>query len=111
MHQVEPLALYLLNHDAQYLLLPDRILGQEHQSRAVVSLLGHGYSLQEDKFMRYLQHDAGTVAGFSVCALSPSVPHVLQHLQRTVHQFVALVSPDVHHHTHTTSVMLVFGVV
>ena len=45
-HQRQSFALYLLNHHAQYVLLPGGVLGQEHQSRAVLSLLRHGYSLQ-----------------------------------------------------------------
>ena len=105
MHQLQALALYLLYHHTQYLLLGLLVLRQEHQSRAILSLLRHGDALQQDKLVGYLQHDARTVAVLS--DFRPTVPHVLQHFQRIVYQFVALVAVYVHHHAHAAGIVLV----
>ena len=77
-HQRQPLALYLLNHHAQNLLLLLFLFGQEYQARAVLSLLGHGDALQQDKLMGNLHHDACAVARLVAC-LGTTVLHVLQH--------------------------------
>ena len=105
MHQLQSLALYLLDHHAQYLLLLLRVFWQEHQSGAILSLLGNGYALEQDKLMGNLNHDARAVA--VLADFRSAVPHVLQYLKRIVHQFVALVAVDVHYHSHTTGIMFI----
>ena len=79
MHQLQALTLNLLNHHRQDFLLRLFLFRQEHQSRAIFPLLGHGDTLQQDELMGNLQHDAGTVARL-VTRLSTTVLHVLQNL-------------------------------
>ena len=45
MHQRQSLALNLLNHHAQYLLLGLLVLWQKNQTCAVLTLFGHGDTL------------------------------------------------------------------
>ena len=61
--------------------------------------------------MRYLQKDAGTVAGLVVGALGPAVAHILEHLEGVVYQIMALVAMDIDNHAHATGVVLVVRVV
>ena len=84
------------------------VLRQEHQTRTVFSFLRHGDALQQNKLMGNLHHDTSAVARLVAC-LSPTVLHILQHLQGVVHQLVTLAAVDVHYHTHATSIMLVFA--
>ena len=106
MHQCQSLTFYLFYHHAQYLVLGLAIFRQEHQSCAVLSFLWHGDALQQDKLMWYLNHNTGTVASL-VTGFCTAMFHVLQHLQRIVHQLMALASVNIHHHTHTTSIVLI----
>ena len=110
-HQRQAFALYLLNHHAQYVLLTGGVLGQKHQSRAILSLLRHWYSLKKYELVGYLQHYARAVAGLVVGTLSTAVAHVLEHLQRVVHEFVALASMDVDNHSYAARVVLVATVI
>ena len=111
MHELQTLTLYLLYHDAEYALLAHGVLGQEHESRAVLALLGDGYSLQQNELMRYLEHDARAVAGAPVSSLGSTVAHVLKHLEGVVHELMALVAVYVHYHAYAASVVLVGGIV
>ena len=106
MHQLQILTLNLLDHHAQNLLTCLFLLGQEHQSRTILSFLGHGDALQQNKLMRNLHHDTCTVTCL-VASLGASVLHILQHLQCIVHQLMAFSTVDVHHHTHATSVVFI----
>ena len=108
MHQLQPLALYLLNHHAQDVLLLLFVLGHEHHSRAITSFFRHGDALQQDKLMRDLQHYSCAVARLVAC-FGTSMLHVLQHSQGLVNQLVALASMYVDHHAHTTCIVLVVG--
>ena len=110
MHELQAFALDLFYHDAQDGLLAHGVFGQEHQSGAILALLGHRNALKQNKLVRYLQHDAGAGAS-SVSALSASVAHVFEHLQRVVYQLVALVAVNVHYHAHATCVVLVAGII
>ena len=110
MHQLQTLALYLLDHHRQNLLLCRLVLGQEHHARAVLSFLGHGDALQQNELVGYLEHDARSVARL-VARLGTAVLHVLQHLQGVVHQLVALAAVDVHHHAHTAGVVLILWLI
>ena len=110
MHQLQPLALDLLDHHTQDLLLCLLVLGQEHQSCTILTLLGYGNTLKQNKLMGNLHHDAGTVASL-VTRLSATVLHVFQHFKGIVHQLMAFTSVDVHHHSHTTSVVLIVRLV
>ena len=78
MHQLQSLALYLFNHHRENLLLLALALGQKHQARAVLSFFRHGYALQQNELVGYLQHNARTVARLVAC-FGTSVFHVLQH--------------------------------
>ena len=109
MHERQSFALYFLYHDAQYILLPFFVFGQEYESRTVFALFGHRYSLQQNEFMWNLEHYARSVAGLVVGSLCTSVAHVFQHLQCIVHKFVALVAMDIDNHPHSTCIMLVAG--
>ena len=106
-HQSESLALNLLYHYAEHARLKVRVLGKEHQTRAVLALLRHGNALQENELVGYLKHDAGTVAGLVVSTLGTPVLHVLEHLESRVHQFVRLVAVYVHYHTHSARIVFV----
>ena len=87
-HQGESLFFNLFIDDTQNGGLVFFILGQEEQTGTVASLLWNGNALQQDEFMRNLQHDAGTVTGLVVGSFGTSVAHVLQHFQRRLHQVV-----------------------
>ena len=80
-------------------------------SGSVLSAASPRNALKQNKLVRYLQHDAGAVACSSVSALSASVAHVFEHLQRVVYQLVALVAVNVHYHAHATCVVLVAGII
>ena len=110
MHQLQSLALYLLDHHRENLLLLLLLLWQKNQPRAVLSLLWHWNTLQQNELVRNLQHDACTVACL-VARLGPSVLHVLQYAQCLVHQFVALASVDVHHHAYAACVVLILWLI
>ena len=104
---MQPDTLYLLNHNRENLLLRLLVLGQEHQTGAVFAFLRNGNTLEQDKLMRDLQHDAGTIARLVVCPFSATMAHVLKHFQCVVYQFVAFVAVNVDHHTNTTGIMFV----
>ena len=105
MHQLKALALDFLYHHAEDFLLCMFVLGQEHQSCSVFSLLRHRNALKQDELMRNLNHDACSVAVLpDFC--SP-VSHVLEHTKCVVHELVALVAVDVHDHTYAAGVVLV----
>ena len=103
MHQLQPLALYLLRHDADGGTLLLLVLREEHQPSAVSAFLRHGDALQQDELMRYLHHDAGSVA--VVAYLGTTVAHVLQHAQGLVYQLVAFVAMNVDHHAYATGIV------
>lgn len=110
-HQLQALALDLLNHDGQDLLLAFLVFWQEDEASAVFSLLRYRYALKKDKLMGNLQQYAGTVAGLAVSALGSTMTQVLKNLQGVVYKLVALSAMDVNYHSYATSVMLVGTVV
>ena len=107
--QLQSLALYLLYHHAQNLLLRRLVLREKDQSRAVLSLLRHRDALQQYKLMGYLEHDAGSITILTY--LRSTVPHVLKHLQRIIYQLVTLAAVDVDYHAHTAGIVLVFALI
>ena len=109
-HQLQSLALNLLYHHRQNILLRLLVFRQKYQTRTVLSFLRHRDALQQNKLVRNLNHDTGTVARL-VARLSAAVFHVLQHLQCIVYQFVTLSAVDVHYHSHAASIMLVIALV
>ena len=111
MHQRKSFALNLFDHHREYLLLADRVFGQEDKSRAILSLFGDGDALQQNELVGNLQENARTVASLVVGTFGSAMPHVLEHLQCVVYQFVALVTVDVYHHAHTTRVVFVLGII
>ena len=106
MHQLQSFALYLLYHHRENFLLSLFIFGQEDKTCAIPALFGHRDALQQDKFMRNLQHDACSVACL-VTRLGTTMFHVLQHFQCVVNKFVALASVNVYHHAHAAGIVLV----
>ena len=110
MHQLQALALYLLNHHRKYFLLFLLLFGQKHQSRTIFPFLWYGNALQQNELMGYLQHDASTVTRL-VARLCSAVLHVLQHAQRLIHQLVALAAMYIHHHAHAACVVLILWLV
>ncbi len=114
MHQLQTLAFNFLDHDTENLLL--RILDlrsslrQKDQTCTVLTLFWYRNALQKNKLMRNLHHNARTVTCL-VARLRTPVPHVFQHFQRIVHQLVALASVNVHHHAHTTGIVLICFVI
>ena len=110
-HQRESFALYFFYHHLQHAAHGSLVFGQEHESRAVFSFLGHGNALQQNKFVGYLEHDARAVARLVVSTFSAAVAHVLQHGQGVLHQFMTFVAVDVQHHAHAASIVLVCGIV
>jgi len=81
MHQGQSLLFNLFDNDAQDDSLVFSVFGKEKQAGAVFSLLGNGNALQQNEFVRYLQHDAGAVSGFVVRPFRSTVAHVFQYLQ------------------------------
>ena len=75
MHQLQPLALNLLNHDAENLALCLLLFGQEYQTGAIFPLFGYGNALQQNELVGNLNHDARTVA--ILAHLSTTVAHIL----------------------------------
>ena len=59
--------------------------------------------------MRNLDHDTSSVAVFA--HFRSAVPHILQHLQCIVNQFVTLIAVDVHNHSHTARIVLIVALV
>ena len=110
MHQGQSLALNLLDHHTQDCLLCLLVFRQEHQSCTILSLLGHGNTLKQNKFMGNLYHDTGTVARLVSC-LSATVLHVFQYFECIIHQLMAFTTVDIYHHTHTTCIMFVVRLV
>ena len=60
--------------------------------------------------MRYLEHDARTVACL-VAGFGTSVLHVLKHTQCLVYQFVAFAAMYIYHHAHTAGIMLILWLI
>ena len=110
MHQLQPLALDLLDHHAQDRLLRLLFFWQEHQSRAVLSFFGNRDALQQNELVGNLHHDTCTVARL-VSGLGTSVFHVLQHTQCLIHQFVTFAAVYVHHHAYAASVVLILWLI
>ena len=110
MHQLQTLALDLLDHHTQDLLLCLLLFRQEHQSCTILALLGYGNTLKQNKLMGNLNHDTSTVASLVSC-LCATVLHVFQHFKGIVHQLMAFTSVDVYHHSYTTSVVLIVRLV
>ena len=111
MHQCHAFPFDFLSNDAQEVFLFLWLLGQKHHSGAVFSLFGYRDALQQDKFVRYLNHDAGSVAGLAVGAFGSPVLHVFQHLQGIVYQSVCFCTVQVDYHADTAGVMFVGRIV
>ena len=88
MHQGQSILFNLFDNDAQDDSLVFSVFGKEKQAGAVFSFLGNGNALQQNEFVRYLQHDAGTVSGFVVRPFRSTVAHVFQYLQCRFYQFM-----------------------
>ncbi len=111
MHELQSLALDLLDHDGKNGLLTFLIFGQENQSCTVLALLRNWYTLKQYKLVGNLQQDARTVACLSVSALSATMAQVLEHFQGVVDKLVRLTAVDIHHHTYTARIVLIGAVV
>ena len=61
--------------------------------------------------MGYLKHDTRAVAGTSVSTFRATMAHVFKYFQCIVYQLVAFVTVDIYHHTDTTRIVFVFGII
>ena len=109
MHQLQSLAFHLLYYNTEDFLLFCTILWQKDQPCTVFSFLGYRDALQENKLMRYLNHDTCTISIFT--HLGTSVAHVLKHTQGIVNQLVALAAMDVDNHAHTAGIVLILALI
>ena len=87
------------------------VFRKKGHSSAISTSLGNRNSLEENEFMRDLDHDSGTVAGLSVRPFRSAVPHVLEHRQSIFNKFVSFVAAYVYDHTHPTGIMFVACIV
>ena len=110
MHQRQSLALNLLDHHAQNLLLRLLVFRQKDQSCTILALFRHRDSLKQNKLVGYLYHDTRTVTGLVAC-LGATVFHVLKHLQCIVNQFMTLATMNIHHHAHAAGIMFILTLV
>ena len=110
MHQRQTLALNLLDHHTQNLLLRLCVLWQEYQTSAVLTLFRYWDTLQQNKLMWNLYHNTGTITSL-IASLSSTMFHVFQHLQCIVHQIVTLSAVDVHYHSNAASIMLIVALI
>ena len=106
-HQRKSFPLHLFYQHTEYAPLFGLVLGQENQAGAITPLFRHGNTLQQNKFVGYLQHDTCTVARFVVSSFCSTVLHVFQHLQRGINQFVAFITMNIDNHAHTASIVLI----
>ena len=111
MHQCQAFPLCFFGEDFKEIRLAQFVFGQKYKAGAIPTFFGHGNTLEEDKLVRYLNHDACAVACLVVCALCASVLHILEDTQGVVYQFVRLAAVNVYHHAHAASIVLVGGVV
>ena len=107
MHELQSLALYLLDHDGEDVLLFLFVFRQEDEACAIFAFLGDRNTLKKNKLVRNLEHDTGTVARLVVGTLSATMAHVLEYLQGIVYQLMALVAVDVNHHSYATRIVLI----
>ncbi len=110
-HELQPFAFHLFEHDAKDVLLGLFVFGEEYESCTVTSFLGYGYALKKNEFVWDLQHDARAVACFVVGAFCSAVLHVFKNLECGIHEFVVLCSVNVDNHTHAACVVLVVRIV
>ena len=101
----------LLTDNVQILVTKGLVLGQEYESCSVTKALRHRDTLQENKLVRYLECDSGSVARLVVGSLSTTVLHVLKQCKSAVNKLVCLSPLKVDHHTYTAGIMLILRVV
>ena len=106
MHELQSLALYLLDHDVQNPVLQLLVSRKKHQTCSVTSLFGYGNALQQNKLVWNLNHYASTITCL-VTSLGSTVLHVLQHTQSVIHQLMTLASMYVHYHAYAARIVLV----
>ena len=111
MHQCQAFPLCFFGEDFKEIRLAQFVFGQKYKAGAIPTFFGHGNTLEEDKLVRYLNHDACAVACLVVCTLCASMLHVFEDTQGVVYQFVRLAAVNVYHHAHAASIVLVGGVV
>ena len=108
-HQLQPFALYLFYNDAQDILLPLLILGEEYQTGGIFAFFRHGDARKQNEFVGNLQHDAGAIAVLTnFCA---AVTHVLQNLKCIVYKLMGFSTVDVDYHPDSAAVMFPAAVV
>ncbi|CDA44298.1 unknown [Prevotella sp. CAG:5226] len=87
------------------------ILWQKDQASTIIALFRNRNALQQNKLVRYLQHDARTITSFVVCALGTAVLHVFKNLQSRINQFMAFPTMNVDYHAYAASVVLVLSAI
>ena len=111
MGKFQPGFLGLLADDGQISLPFHLVLRQEHQTGAIFQALRYRNTLQEDKFVGYLQQNTCAVAGLVVGSFRTAVLHIFQHGQGVVDQLVTLVALQADQHSDTAGIVLISGVV
>ena len=107
LHQSQTLRLNNINHYLKDLVLLCLVFWQEDKSCTILTLFWNWDTLQQNKLVWYLYHNAGTITTLSVCTFSTTMHHVLQDFKSGIHKFMTLVAMYVYHHTDTTSIMLI----
>ena len=107
MHQGQSILFNLFDNDAQDDSLVFSVFGKEKQAGAVFPFFGNRNALQQNEFMRYLQHDAGAVSGFIVGTFRSTMAHVFQYFQCRFYQFVRFPSLDIDQHAHSAGIVFI----
>ena len=111
MGELEPHPGHLLANDVQVFLAERIVLGEEYKPSSVTKPFGYRNALQQNELMRYLHHDAGSVAGSTIGTLRATVLHILKQGERTIDKLVCLSPTETHHQAYSAGIMLVFGVI
>ena len=111
MHQCQSLFLDLFDHDADDHRLLGCVFRQEYQPSSILALFGNGNALQQDEFVRNLNHDSCAITRLVVGTFSTTVAHVLQNLKGCFYDVVRFLSVDIDDHSDTTGVVLVSCVI
>ena len=106
-HQLQSLALDLLNHDREDFLLFLLVFWQEDKTRTIFTFFWYWATLKKNKLMWNLEHDTSAITRLVVGSLSTTVAHIFENFQGVIDQLMALVSVDVNHHTYATRIVLI----
>ena len=108
MHYTEIVSLHALGYDFGKTGIVPGVLGQEHHTHPVTSLLRHGNAVEQYEFMRNLHHDASSVTSLEITSLCATVGHVLQHRKTFLDNVMVLAAVNVHHKSDPACIVFVF---